>query len=433
MPPHILLIPDKYNWILGTISKQIVQYNPEYHFAYSTRPEVLASPSKVIELSRNIDVIHWVLDLEFYENLPIELKRFPKQIASVHHVLNWEKAQKCREAALIHVVSQEWKDFLIDKGIDEERIWLIPNGIDIARFNPDTPCNEARKKLTLPESAFIVGFLGSAFPTSRERKGVDTFIAACNILASQIPELVVFISGQYWDDDVKKLRANGIKVIHPGYLSDQKLPLAYRAMDVFIVAGTVEGGPVTAFEALASGIPLVSTPVGMVRDGVEDGKQALIFSANNVDEMASNVMWIYCDGALSRNLRINGPLLIREKYQWKDIAPRYGKLYAQLADPPSESYLNQRTDPFINQRLHELKMDKAILISKSLQNGKWRVASDLFLDDHGSFLSSISVLLLVVKNLISPYLQRSIELVKRLIPSGIKNWLKLRIKANGTN
>lgn len=141
----VLLIPDKFHWILGAIAKEIVRFNPDIAFAYATREHVRQSPDRVMELSRSVDIIHWVLDLEFYQELPEELAKFSKTVASVHHVLDWDLAKKCKDASLLHTVSWQWKEYLIDKGIEGERIHVIPNGVDVKRFNPDLPKVSARR------------------------------------------------------------------------------------------------------------------------------------------------------------------------------------------------------------------------------------------------------------------------------------------------
>jgi glycosyltransferase involved in cell wall biosynthesis len=174
---------------MGTIAKNIVRYNPELAFAYSTIEQVNRQPGHVVSLAGQVDLIHWILDLEYVHNLPPGLAGFPNTIASVHHVVDWNLAQRCRTAKYIHTVSSGWQEYLVERGIPAEKIFLIPNGVDPVQFNPSLPQNEARRRFGIPESAFVVGFFGSANAPSRPRKGVDVFIQAALQLKERIPEL----------------------------------------------------------------------------------------------------------------------------------------------------------------------------------------------------------------------------------------------------
>lgn len=375
----VLVIPDKFTWILGTIAKNIVQYNPELAFAYATRDEVRQQPDRVVNLAHKVDLLHWIIDLEFFNTLPAQLSDFPCTVASVHHVMDWNLAQKCRSAKFIHTVSTEWRDYLIERGIPAEKIWVIPNGVDPTRFNPSLSQIEARRRFAIPASAFVVGFFGSAHAPSRPRKGVDTFIQAVQQLKTRIPDLWVFISGQNWDADVTTLRRAGLNVFCPGFLPARQLPAAYRTLDTFVVASTIEGGPVTAFECMASGVPLISTSVGMVRDAVQDQQHALIIPANQPEGVVEAVSRLYTDSALTNHLRENALALIRQRYLWEQVAPRYGDLYRQaLADLPSAL---TAADPFVRQRLFALQRDMASLISYTWRQKHHREALSLLVED----------------------------------------------------
>jgi len=394
-PNNILLIPDKYHWILGTIAKEIVKYNPDFSFAYSTRNQVINAPERVIELSRAVSLIHWILDLEFYRTLNPKFATFPKTLASVHHVLDWEKAQKCKDATLIHTVSYEWKEYLVDRGVDAKRIHVIPNGIDIRIFNPYISQQSARQSFGIPDASFVIGFFGSAMPLSRVRKGVDCFIQSMLELQSQIPEMLLFISGQNWQQDVEFLRSKALRVIYPSFLPPSRMPAAYRSLDVFVVTSTVEGGPVTAFEAMASGVPLVSTNVGMVRDAVIHEKHALILPTNKPDQIADAILLLYGNSELNQRLSNNAVKLVQDSFQWSQVAPKYGELYRFLLDQPQKSQkpLFSRKDHFIEQRKNMLVKDQAELLYSYWSQPHRKVVIDLFINIEMGFPEKVCVLL----------------------------------------
>lgn len=380
--PSVLLIPDKFHWILGQIAKAIVETNPDLDFAYSTRDNIRSEPRRVETLARDIDLVHWIIDLEFYDSLPLGLRKHPAQVASVHHVVDWSRAKACLDATRIHVVSSEWRDYLLERGADPGRIALVPNGVDVDRFNGRIPKARARRGLDLPESGFVVGFFGSAHPPSRPRKGVDVFLEAMSSLAKSMDDLVVLLCGQAWEPELEAFRRAGIQVSHRGFLPQRQLPAAYRALDVFVVASTVEGGPMTPFEALACGTPVVSTPVGMVRDWLRDGVHVSIVPPGQPEALTQAVRSVYDDPARARGLAAAGGELIRRRLKWSDVAGGYEEVYrAALEEAGIRPRESRSRRWFERQRRSALREDLARLVDQEISGGHPARAAKILLED----------------------------------------------------
>ena len=227
----------------------------------------------------------------------------------------------------------------------------------------------------------MVGFFGSATAPSRPRKGVDVFIQAALQLKERIPELWLFLRGQSWDADAAAMRQAGLQVFHPGFLPARQLPAAYRSLDAYVIASTNEGGPVTALECMASGVPLVSTSVGMVRDAVRDREQALIVPTGQPAALAEAIERLYGDPDLCACLQENALTLVRERFLWEQVAPLYGDLYRQAAaDRPARSV---SADPFVRQRRSQLQRDMAVFMGHTWNHKHHRGALRLLQDVPG--------------------------------------------------
>lgn len=415
MNPSVLLVPDKFHWILGAIAKAIVETNPGFEFLFSTRADVRTHPASVAALAEQSDLVHWILDLEFYDSLPPGLRNHPAQLASVHHVLDWERAKKCLTANRIHVVSTEWRDYLVERGADERKITVVPNGIDIDRFTDHLSRAAARRAFGLPETAFVVGFFGSAHPPSRPRKNVDVFIEAMAVLAAKIPELVVFVSGQAWTQDVEMMRARGIKVCSPGFVSSVKLPLAYRALDVFVVTSSVEGGPMTAFEALACGVPLVSTSVGMVKDWLQDGTHMLLIEIGRAEAVIHAVGRVHDDASEAAARTTAGRDLIRTRLKWSDVAPGYGQLYREVLDESSRPRVIARPRRWYErQRQAALQEDLARLMEQETAAGRYSHAAEILIQDGTGLADRVNATGRVVSRRCMHRLRHIVQTVKKL-------------------
>ncbi|WP_436525457.1 glycosyltransferase family 4 protein [Actinoplanes sp. HUAS TT8] len=125
------------------------------------------------------------------------------------------------------------------------RVEHLPNGVDTTVFRPAAGKNEIRERLGLPADRILVLFAGRLVP----KKGYDQLIAAAG------PEYDLVFAGEGHDG----VPADRPGVHHLGRLDPAGLADAYRACDVFALPSTSEGFPLTVQEAMASGLPVVTT------------------------------------------------------------------------------------------------------------------------------------------------------------------------------
>jgi glycosyltransferase involved in cell wall biosynthesis len=143
--------------------------------------------------------------------------------------------------------------FAVSRGARPERLRHLPNGVDTDLFRaPDSAeaRSGARKSFGLPAERPLVLFVGRLVP----KKGYDL------LLAGHHPEAdydLVF-AGDGTADAAAEL-AGRPGVHHMGALDPERLAEAYRACDVFALPSTAEGFPLTVQEAMASGLPVVTT------------------------------------------------------------------------------------------------------------------------------------------------------------------------------
>lgn len=140
----------------------------------------------------------------------------------------------------------------------------IPNGVDIARFRPDPAARvQLRRTLGIAAATPVVGMVGDLLPLKRQ----DTLLAARPLLLPEFPDLcIIFVGDARPDDAESKLyadqltRAGCAQVLFLGRRAD--LPDLLNIFDVLVVASERETGPLVLLEALATGVPVISTPVG---------------------------------------------------------------------------------------------------------------------------------------------------------------------------
>ncbi len=106
----------------------------------------------------------------------------------------------------------------------------------------------------------------------------------------------------------------------------------YQASDLMINPSLVDNMPNSVLEALASGVPVVSTNVGGVPYMVEDGKTALLVAPAAPEAMAAAILRVLDQPALAASLREAG-LRYVQQYAWNSVRPRLLGVYRALLAP----------------------------------------------------------------------------------------------------
>jgi glycosyltransferase involved in cell wall biosynthesis len=214
----------------------------------------------------------------------------------------------------VQVTHAEMHELMIAAGVDEEKVFRIPIGVDIGRFplGDDRLRSRAREALGVPASAFVVGSflkdgigLGDGFEPKLV-KGPDTFVAVVERLRSVISELFVLLTGPARGYVRKELERIGVPYRHVHFGSRDELVNAYHALNVYVVTSRQEGGPKAALESMASGAPLVTTRVGQASELVLDEENGLLADVDDVEALGVAVTRIHGDAALGSKLRSAG-------------------------------------------------------------------------------------------------------------------------------
>jgi len=240
-----------------------------------------------------------------------------------------------QRVARIRVSHGEMHELVVAAGVEPGRVFRIPIGIGIDAFPLVEPAArvEARRRLDLPPHAFVVGSFvkdGVGWQDGLEPKAVkapDVLVAVLQRVRERVPELVVLLTGPARGFVRRELDRLGVATRHVRPVSTSGLAEAYRVADVTLVASRQEGGPKSALESLASGVPLVSTRVGQVPELTTDGVTALHADVDDVETLAGQVLRLHEDAELGMRLAREGRP-IAERYAYS----RLDELWAPLLD-----------------------------------------------------------------------------------------------------
>jgi glycosyltransferase involved in cell wall biosynthesis len=195
-------------------------------------------------------------------------------------------------------------------------IHVIPNGVDVERFRPPEAGERAaaRAELGLPDAGAVAVFVGHEF----ERKGLPVAMEAL-VDAPGVTLLVVGGNAEMIRSAASRARRLGVadRVVFAGERPDP-VP-CFHASDILVLPSAYEANALVVLEALACGLPVVSTHVGFAPDIIVDGDNGFL-----VDRDAASVAERLRDLAASdlTEWRVRARRTA-ERHTWPDIAQRY--------------------------------------------------------------------------------------------------------------
>jgi glycosyltransferase involved in cell wall biosynthesis len=208
----------------------------------------------------------------------------------------------------VQVTHGEMEELVLSAGVDPSKVFRIPIGVDVGRFPLGDPAarRAARAELGVPNSAFVVGSFqkdGVGFGTGLEPKaikGPDVLVAALAQLG--IPELFVLLTGPARGYVAGELERAGVPHRHVQLPSRNDLARAYHALDAYLITSRQEGGPKGLLEAMAAGIPVVTTRVGQAPEIVDDGRNGLLADVDDVEALVHAVQRLHDETALRESV-----------------------------------------------------------------------------------------------------------------------------------
>jgi glycosyltransferase involved in cell wall biosynthesis len=228
---------------------------------------------------------------------------FYKRIEHSLHLASrkWIEKKVLNQSDLIIALSRYTLDKLQNiYGIPAGKIAVIPGGIDLVRFHPAFDKRALRERLHLPQEKTILLTVRNLV----QRMGIENLIIAMQEIAKWEPNIVLIIGGTGpLKDDLAKLsrRLNLDQHInYTGFIPEDALPEYYQAADIFVLPTIeLEGFGLVTLEALASGTPVLGTPVGGTQEILSRFDSRFLFKDIS-HESISGLLIETCQGYLNQ-------------------------------------------------------------------------------------------------------------------------------------
>jgi len=267
-------------------------------------------------------------------------------ISWYHITKNDENLKNIKEIGkhieILHTTNKITRQAFINMGANEEKIVTIPLGIDLNQFKPISEIGgywELRNKLGIPANAKVIGSFqkdGNGWGEGLEPKWVKNpqmFVEVVKRIHRQYDgKILVLLLGAARGYVKKQLLGHGIPFKHV-YLNDFKdVAQYYQVIDVYICSSRSEGMPKAVLESMASGIPLISTKMGIAPEIISHGVNGLLCDIDDAELMAYYALDIFNRDRFAASLRQEG-LRTARKFSWDIIANRfYHEIYKRLEE-----------------------------------------------------------------------------------------------------
>ncbi len=239
----------------------------------------------------------------------------------------WVEAGRYKRADRIIVVSSYLKDYLVGRGVPDEKICVNPNGVNPTLFDHQTSAKKTmlRRQLGIPDDAFVLGYVGGMEPFRRLNEVVERF---AELRRQGNNTLYLLLVGDGEDmprvtaaiDSHRAVLTGWIQCL--GWQPYELIPQMISAFDVAIMPFTNPYcSPLKLFEYLAMGVPTMGPDTPAVREVVEDGTHLRLVNqdGSNFSDVVSELK---NSPHIRRRLAMEGQRWVLENHTWEKNAER---------------------------------------------------------------------------------------------------------------
>lgn len=224
-------------------------------------------------------------------------------------------------ASAIVAVSRAVANYATRFGIAQERIHVIPNGVDPSRFPAGLPA-----ALPGADDMFTIAFVGTLKPWH----GLDTLLRAVQLLHERDPRLRLLMIGDGPERAALEVQAQALGLTNsilwtkavspmliPGLLASADAAVApYPQLDNFYFS------PLKLYEYLAAGLPVVASRIGQIEQVIQHDINGLLCIPDNIHSLADQLQRLRNDSGLRARLGYSARQSIRHHHTWDAVASK---------------------------------------------------------------------------------------------------------------
>jgi PEP-CTERM/exosortase A-associated glycosyltransferase len=232
------------------------------------------------------------------------------------------------------VISEALRDEVVDRGVQRDRITIVPNGVDCEYFRPGDPNSDLAMRIGTVDSV-VFGYVGYFF----QYEGLDLLFEAFSVLAREFPKLKLLLVGDGELMPVLKRMTQeqglGDRVVFTGRVSHDEVLEYYRLFDFLVLPRRLGREstlvtPLKPLEIMAMAKPLVASNVGGHLEIVQDAVNGLIFESDEVESLVEKCRLLVMQESLRRELGAKARKWVEDHRDWNVLIDLYMALYGKV-------------------------------------------------------------------------------------------------------
>ncbi|MGP9613485.1 glycosyltransferase [Brachybacterium sp. AOP42-B2-9] len=244
------------------------------------------------------------------------------------------EADAARGATRVLAITEALKTELVERGVDAEKISIVPNGVDTDRFVPTAPDEELTEELGV-RGKTVIGYVG----TIVDYEGLDLLLTAARELRRTREDFHVLVigDGAKLEDLRAAVEADGIGdvVTFTGRVPHEDVERYYSIIDItpfprLPLPVTEMVSPLKPFEAMAMGKAVVASDVAALKEIVTPGMNGLLHEKGSADSLLEQLTALLDDPELAQRLGRQSRDWVVEHRTWGALSGRIAAVYEEL-------------------------------------------------------------------------------------------------------
>ena len=249
-----------------------------------------------------------------------------------YQATRWLETWVFKHVHAITTICEGLKKDIIERGVAETKVTVIPNAVDIEAFKFGQMVDaDLQRKLGLADKK-VLGFIGSFYAY----EGIPLLLEACpKLFANDDSIRLLLVGGGPDEPEIKqKIKQLGIedKVLLTGRVSHEQVQKYYSLVDIFVYPRyamrlTELVTPLKPLEAMAQGKLVVASDVGGHKELIESGKNGFLFKAGEVNALVATVLTVLNTPSNWQKVRQQGRDYVEQERNWLASVSRYKNVY----------------------------------------------------------------------------------------------------------
>ena len=326
--------------ILPEFLKLNIQYIdfPEIKGYFPAKIRAFKEKLTAIHVTHGIDIVHVHAAHEFVSfsrkvlpQTPIIFHLSAHQGSLLSRMINYRLSASIsrRKADLLIAVSEEEKGIIVGKGFPEERVRIVYNGYEYGQGDDLERIGRIKSEHGL-ENSLAIGNLGRIHKTKR----LDMLVRAFGEIRHCVESAKLLFIGDgpernRLEELTKRLHLNN-DVVFLGFVNRGDRVL--RIFDIFVLPTTFEGCSNVLVEAMAKGLPIVTTNIPSVSWMFEDGMSALLFKENDAHDLSEKILRLAQDSRMRETIGKNAFFRFKNNFDGRIMVEKVDRIYKSLIE-----------------------------------------------------------------------------------------------------